>query len=107
VWIERHAGAFPKASNVLKRTLKVNGRFGVDRNSVGASLCKRLNILLGFDDHEMHVDRLLRGFTDGIDNDWADGEVGHETPIHDVDVNPVCTRLIDRLDFSLKAAKIR
>ena len=75
-------------------------------DDVGAGLGERLNILFGLDDHQVDVDAFLRGGSNRLDDDGANRDVGHEAAIHYVDVNPIGPRLIDRLDFGLKTAKI-
>ena len=104
--VERHAGALSESTNLLKRAVQVRAGLRVHRNDVGARLGKRLNILLGFDDHEVNVDHALRRSSDGFDHHGADCDVRHEATIHDIDVDPVGARLVDGLDFSLEAAKI-
>jgi hypothetical protein len=76
------------------------------RNDVRPGLGECLNILLGFDDHQVYVDHLSRRRTNRFHNRRANRDVGHETPVHDIDVNPIGASFIDRLDFSRKAAKI-
>ncbi len=46
-------------------------------------------------DHQMHVEDLLRVRTERLHDVGADGDVGHEMPVHDVDMDPVAARRID------------
>jgi hypothetical protein len=80
--------------------------FRVDGDDVGARVGKRLNIFLRLDDHEMNVDDFFRRGTDGLHHERANRDVRHETAVHDVYVDPIGASSINRLDFSLKAAKI-
>jgi isopentenyldiphosphate isomerase len=90
----------------LNRSVKVCAGLGVDRDDVGACARKRLNIFLGLDDHQVHIDRFFRGFAYRFHDQRANRDVGHETSVHDVHVNPIGAGLVDGLDFGRKAAKI-
>ena len=79
----------------------------MDGDDVGSSVGKRLKIFFWLDDHEMDIDHLGRRGSDRSNDRRADRDVGHEPTVHDVNVNPVCTRSIDRLDFGGQPAKIR
>ena len=104
--VERHARALSEGADLLKRSMQVRAGLGMDGDDVRARIGKRLNIFLGFDDHEVNVDHALGGGADGLHDEWADRDVRHESSIHDVDVDPIGTGLADGPDFSLKAAKI-
>jgi serine/threonine protein kinase len=86
--------------------MKMCAGLGVHGDHVRAGIGKRLNIFLGFDDHQMDVDRLSCRGTNRFHDQRTNRDVGHETTVHDVDVNPIGACLVDRLDFSLKTAKI-
>src|SRR5919202_1057290 len=46
-------------------------------------------------DHQMRVEALAAIRPDRFHDVWTEGDIGHETPVHDVEVDPVCARLID------------
>jgi hypothetical protein len=54
----------------------------------------------------VHVDDALGGGTYGFHDQGPDGDVWNESAIHDVHVDPIRARSINRLDFGAKAAKI-
>lgn len=45
--------------------------------------------------HQVNIKRLLGDWSDGIDNEGSDGDVGHEAAVHDVHVHPVAACIID------------
>lgn len=47
----------------------------------------------------MDVDDLIRDGAKGADHEGANGDVGHETAVHHVDVYPVTSGFIDSLDL--------
>jgi hypothetical protein len=104
--VEGHTRALSEGTNLLKRSVKVCAGFGVDRDDVRASIGKRLNIFIWFDDHEVDVHDALGGGAYGFYDERANRDVRHESAIHDVDVDPIGACVTDCLDFSLKAAKI-
>lgn len=66
---------------------------------VTACFLELLDPFLGLRDHHMAIECafpvLLLGFVDMTSNlgdDWgAEGDVGHEVPVHYIDMQPVCT----------------
>jgi len=104
--VERNSGPSSECADLLECSVKVRAGLGVHGDHVRPGVSKRLNIFLGLDDHEMDVDRLSGRSANRFDDQRADRDVGHETTVHDVDVDPIGSRLVDRLDFSLKTAKI-
>ena len=106
VGVERNSGTLSQGADLLERPVKMGARLRVHGDHVRPGLRKRLNIFLRFDNHEMGVDGLRRRGTDRLHDQRTNRDVGHETAIHDIDVDPIGARLIDRLDFSLKTAKI-
>mmetsp|Transcript_40915 Transcript_40915/g.102884 ORF Transcript_40915/g.102884 Transcript_40915/m.102884 type:complete len:203 (+) Transcript_40915:654-1262(+) len=88
--------------------MQVDGRglLGVDADDVSAGLGKVSHTLLRLDDHQVNVKNLVGHGTDGVHNQWADGDVGHKTAIHDIDVHPVAPGLIDGLDLVAELGEV-
>ncbi len=72
---------------------------GVHRDDVAAGLGEGFQVGIDRRDHQVHVERLLGVRPQGRDNAGTDGDIGHEMPIHDVDMNIVAARRIDGADF--------
>ena len=62
---------------------------------------------LRLDDHEVHIERLGGCTPHGPDDHRAQRDVGHETAIHDIDMNPIGARQIDRAHLFGQTAEIR
>ena len=57
-------------------------------------------------DHQVNVERLLGVRPKRLHDTGADGEVGHEMAVHDVDVDPVGPGLIDRAHFLAEPGEV-
>ena len=58
-------------------------------------------------DHEMHIEWPGRNPFQASDNWYADGDVGHEVSVHDIDVNETGTTALDICDAAAKIGKVR
>ena len=83
------------------------GRLRVDENMIGAGLRKGDEMALRLDDHQMHIERLLRRAAHRLDDQRPDRDIGHEAAIHNVDMNPVGARSVDGANFVGKMSEVR
>ena len=70
--------------------------FDVDADQVGAGFCERLDVAVRLIEHEMHIEEELRRLAQRGDRARAEGEVRHEMPVHDVEVNPRQAQALDQ-----------
>ena len=75
------------------------GMYGDD---VGASIGKGCEIGISGCDHQMAVEDLGRSTANGLYDRRSKRDVGHEVPVHDVEVDPVGTGRIDIADLIAK-----
>ncbi len=68
--------------------------FRMNREDVCASLRKGSNERVHGGDHQVHIERLVRAFAELFDHRRAKGQVWHEMPIHDVDMDHVCASMV-------------
>jgi len=61
--------------------------FLMDRDPVGAGFSEVGNVAVWIFDHQVAVERQLRGLPQRLHYWWADGDVGDEMSVHDIDVN--------------------
>lgn len=101
------AGFLAERADGLERAIEVRTGFGMHRDDIRAGLRERFEIGIGGRDHEMHVEHFLRQRPDRPDDVRAITDVRDEMPVHDVAVNPVGTRRIDRHDLLAEAGEIR
>jgi hypothetical protein len=104
--IKRNACFLTERADLLKRPVEMRPRFGMDGNDVRACLCERLKIRVRRLDHEMNIEGLLRPRADAFDEARPKRDVGHEMAVHDVDMNPVTSGLVDRSDLLAEAGEI-
>ncbi|OJU11012.1 MAG: hypothetical protein BGN86_09675 [Caulobacterales bacterium 68-7] len=69
--------------------MQVRTGLGVHGENVGARLAIGLEVGIDRGDHQVHVDRDLHVWLQRLHHHRADGDVGHEVAVHDVDVQPV------------------
>ncbi len=71
--------------------MQVEGRrrFGVNEKVIGARRGKIGDVALRLDDHEVYIERLGGCPPYGPDDHWSQRDIGHETAIHDIDMNPI------------------
>ena len=74
-------------------------RLDLNKKMIRSGLDKIFQITLRLDDHQMHVQRLRGGAAHRVHDGRAEGDVGHEPAVHDVDVDPIGAGLIDSADF--------
>ena len=74
---------------------------------IGAGLGEVGEIPLRLDNHQVHIERLLRAASHRFDNHRPDRDVRHEATIHYVDMDPVGSRRIDSANLLGESPKIR
>ena len=57
-------------------------------------------------DHQVRVDGQLRQPADCGDDVRAEGDVGHEMPVHDVKMEPIDARPLELADDAIEVAEI-
>lgn len=66
---------------------------------IGACFGKIVKIAFRLDNHQVHIERLCCRSTRRFDDRGAEGDVRYEPSVHDVDMTPISTGLIDGADF--------
>jgi ribulose-phosphate 3-epimerase len=78
----------------------------VDGETFGAGLGERGHVAVGMAEHQVHVEVQLRQRTEVGDDLRAEADVGHEVPVHDVDVQPAESGRLDRADALREGAVV-
>jgi hypothetical protein len=81
-------------------------RLGLHQQMIGAGAGEGGEIALRFDYHQMNVEWLCRRAADRLEHDRSDGDVGNETAVHYVDMDPVRAGSIDSADFFPQSGEI-
>jgi hypothetical protein len=84
----------------------VRSRLGMDRDDVRSRLGKGVEEIVDRRDHQMHVEWLGRVRPERLHHRGANGDVGHEMAVHDVDMDPVGPGHVDGADFLAQPRKI-
>ena len=74
---------------------------------IGTGLSKVGDIALRLDDHQVHIQRLLRVASHRFDNHRPERDIRHEMAVHDVDMNPVCACRVDGANLVGEVPEIR
>ena len=106
--VQDHAGLAAELADTPEHAVQVDRRrrLCMDQDVVGAGPHEVVEVALGLDDHEVHVQRLGGGAAHCLDHHRPDANVGNEAAVHDVDVNPVGTRGVDRANLLGQAAEV-
>ena len=104
--IEHDAGLLAERADELKRAMHMRPGFGMHRDPVGAGIGEILDERIHRRNHQMHVERLFRMRLDRFHDRRADGDIGHEMAVHDIDMDEIGARLLDRLDLGAQAREI-
>ena len=73
----------------------------VDTDDISTGLGEISHTEFGLHDHEMAIEDLVGDGAESIHNQGTDGDVGHEAAIHNINVNPVATGLVNGLDLQI------
>ena len=84
----------------------MRARLDMHCDDVGAGLGEGLEIGIAGRDHQVYVERLLGDGADRLHHRGADGDVGHEVPVHHVDMDPVGAGGLDCADFIAQLGEI-
>ena len=68
----------------------------MDADEAGAGFGERLDVMLRLVEHQVHVEEELGGPAERRDRARAEGEVRHEMPVHDVEVDPRQAQAFDQ-----------
>ena len=104
--IERDACLHARLVYLPDDTMQVRTSLVVHVHEISAEGLDLINKLLGLHNHEVHVERLLANARHMLQHGKAEGYVGHEDAVHDVDVEPVGTALVEPLHLGLEIGEI-
>ncbi len=106
--VKHDANLLAEFANLGQHPMEMDRRtgFSLDEQMIGPRLGEGGKIALWLDDHQMHVERLRRRATDGLENDRANRQVRHEAAVHHIDVNPVGAGSLNRANFFAQSGEI-
>ena len=104
--IDRHARLFAERADLLQRAVEMPCRLGVDRDVIAARLGEGFEVGIAGLDHQVAVERLVGQGPQRRDDRGPKGDVGHEMPVHHVEMDPVRARRGDGAHFLAELGEI-
>ena len=81
-------------------------RLGLHQQMIGAGTSEVGEIAFRLDDHQMNVERLRGRAADRLKHDRSEGDIGNETAVHHVHMDPVRAGNIDGADLFTQSSEI-
>ena len=104
--IEHHACVDAEGFDLLHGAVDMVAGLIVESDDVGARLGEGLEVLLRLHDHQVDIQGFLGFLLDGLHHGDAEGNVGHESAVHHVAVEPVGLAAVDHLDVSFQVEEV-
>lgn len=99
VRIEGDTGFHACIVDALEAAVEMCAGFVVYVHDFGAEGFDFVDEFVGFYDHEVHVEWFGAELCHIFQDREAEGDVGHEDSVHDVDMKVLCATLVDDLDI--------
>jgi glycine C-acetyltransferase len=90
----------------LDGAMRMRSGFGMEGQDIGPRLGEFRDVLIDRRDHQMAVEGLVAVRAKRLHHHRADGDVGHEMPVHDIDVDVIRAGSIDRLHLRAQPGEI-
>ena len=99
----------PLANMAQERMKLVFIGHGLDMNRdiIGVKIEIPIDLLLRIRDHEVHVDGQIGYGAELFDERYADRKVGHEMPIHHIDMDDIGPCFFEHADIALHIHEVR
>ena len=104
--LDRDSGTRSGGMYGLDADITVVRRLIVKGDIPGPRLDKACDVTHRIGYHQMHVERLGRGAAYGLHHGEPERYVGHEHPIHDIYVHPLCRAAVDHAGVTVEMAEI-
>src|SRR5208337_3639387 len=105
--VENHAGLHAVVKNHLERAVQVRAGLVVDTEPVGSRFGKGGDEFVGVIDHQVAVEGQAGGLAQAGNHGRAEGQVGDEVAVHDIDVDGRAAAALGCGDLIGQAGKIR
>ena len=104
--IDRHSCLRAGLPDRGKRPVKMPADFGMNSNDLSPGITECPDIRVWRTDHQMGIETLGRTRTQIGDHRRAEGDIGHKITVHDIEMHPIRTGSVNRLDFITKPTEI-
>ena len=104
--IKHHARVYAEGFNLLHGAVDMGAGLIVEGDDVGARFGEGLEVFLGFHNHQVDVDGFLGFFLNRLDDRDTIRNVGHETPVHYIAMEPVGLASVDHFDVAFQVEEV-
>ena len=105
--IDHRSRLHPATLDVRNRSVQVRRHLDVDRQHVCAGFSEIVDESVGFRNHQMDVEWTRRDLLERANHRCADGDIGDEVPVHDVNVDQVGPPALHRGDIPAQMREVR
>ena len=95
-----------EAADRLQRAVDMRAGLGVQRDDIGAGIDEGADQRVDRADHQMYIERLVAMRPQRLHDGRADCQVGHEMPVHHIDMDPVGTGVGNRAHLVAETGEI-
>jgi hypothetical protein len=104
--VEGEACLGTRGADGLKRAVDVRTGLHMGCDHIGTGIGEGLDVGIDGCDHQVNVHHRLDVRADRGAGGGAEGDVGHEMAVHDIDVNPVRALCLDRLNLGAEIGEV-
>ena len=104
--IDRDAGQRSQLLDEMQRPMEVGQHLGMNRDPRRSGVDERLDVAIGVENHQVHVERNLGHLVDGLHDQRSERDVRHEMAVHDVQVQQVGATPFDLGDLRCQRGEI-
>ncbi len=104
--IEREPRLGPGGADGLQGAVGMGTGLQMGGDHIRPGIGEGLDIGIDRRNHQMHVHHGGDVLADGFAQGRAKGQVGHEMPVHDIDMHPIGPLGLDRLNFTSEIGEI-
>ena len=97
--IEGHAGLHPGFMDLLQNAVQVDAGFLMNGHILDTGIGQVIDIRFWIGYHQMSIKGKFRNRTQGLDDRYAEGEVGYKMAVHHIDMDTAGPLLFDVFKF--------
>mmetsp|Transcript_9404 Transcript_9404/g.40782 ORF Transcript_9404/g.40782 Transcript_9404/m.40782 type:complete len:247 (-) Transcript_9404:58-798(-) len=107
-WVQHNTSLAAQTLDQVYSAVKMDCGFTLAMNGddISSSLNEVRNSEFRLHNHKMHIQRLVSDGPQGIDDQGSNRDVWYESSVHDIDMDPVTSGLIDRSNFLSKLREV-
>ena len=104
--IEHDPGLLVELFNLLNGAVQMRAGFLMDQDDIRAGADEIGQIALRLNNHQVDIERQAGALAGGLDHQRTNGDIGHKTAIHHINVDTVRAGLLDLGNLLAEAPKV-